>query len=243
MNLNTPPKGAVTLREALEKFQHLPPSIDLLPGVPPNSCGQVFGPSKAGKTIYTECALLSIAAGRSEFMNVPIHATGKQCLYISFEEDSYGRQERNTSQLKEFTPEEREQIFSNFVVSDRDLPSYLYNEQDWRGMEDIIAYHKPNILCIDSVSRLTTKKITEEDTAKELFERIKGLTRKYQLTCILINHIPKNGNEYGLNINSVSGSRIFVQESDFLLGINKTNLGDRYVKIVASRYRKVGLNL
>jgi hypothetical protein len=229
-------QGAITLSEAFEKCKNLPPRIDSIFGVPPNSCGQIFGPSKAGKTIYAECALLSISAGRDHFFNSPLVATERKCLYVSFEEDFVARCDRNKLQLKQFSKQEQESIMANYMISDDKLPAYLY-EDDWDELELMIAMHQPKFVCIDSISRLTMRKITDEDTAKELCFKIRDLVKRYQFTCFLINHTPKGGNVNGLDIHSLSGSRIFAQESDFLIGINVTSQGVRYVKNVALRYR------
>lgn len=232
-----PPKGAHFLKEQLALYENQPKTPEVIPGILLNSFGFVYGPSKAGKSILVENMFLTICSGKSDFLGYPIQFDGiPKCLFISLEERPNRRNERNLDQLRQFSSEERELIGSNYVTSNSDLPPYLMNASDWEMVYDLISYYSPSFVCIDSVSRLTARSIADEEVSKDICRKLRKISDELNTTLLVINHIPKRGNENGLDIFSMSGSRIYGQEADFLIGVNRLPNGVRYVKKTASRY-------
>lgn len=118
------------------------------------------------------------------------------------------------------------------------MPRYVIGDEGWQALEDEIDHHMPGVVVIDSLSRLTMESNGEEEVAKTITKRLQRLSTKYKCTIIVINHTPKGNNETPLTINSMSGSRIYSQEAEFMIGINKAIDNTRYIKIVCARYDK-----
>lgn len=231
-------RKAVSLGDSLERHHKEPPTPLIIPAIKDVSFGFIFGPPKSGKTIYCEHLLLSIAAGRTMFNGYLLQCSNRKCLFVSYEENTRGRNERNKKQLHGFSVEEQEAILQNYVVSNQEMPKYVLAGEDWQALEDEIVYYKPGMVVIDSLSRLTMESNSEEEVAKTITKRLQGLVIKHKCTIIVINHTTKGKNESPLTINSMSGSRIYSQEAEFIIGINKTISNTRYIKIVCARHDK-----
>lgn len=233
------PKSS-SLGEMLDKYKNEPPVPLIIPGIKEASMGFVFGPPKSGKTIYLENLLLSVAAGKGQFNGYPLRSNNRKVLFVSYEEITRFRMERAEKQRLNFTPEEQVQISKNYFVSNQNMPRYVLGKQEWKALSDEIELRKPGIVVIDSLSRLTMDDNGDEENAKQIAKQLSDLATTFQCTVIVINHTPKGTNERPLTVFSMSGSRIFMQEANFLIGINKAPDNTRYIKIVASRYDRDG---
>jgi ABC-type iron transport system FetAB ATPase subunit len=69
-----------TLGKMMEKVKHEPPQQLIYSGIKENSVGFIFGPSKSGKTTFTENLGLSIASGQFEYLGRPINARNPKVL-------------------------------------------------------------------------------------------------------------------------------------------------------------------
>jgi predicted ATP-dependent serine protease len=231
------PKGSSLLKDQIELFRNAPQLPEVIPGILPNTFGFVYGPPKAGKSILVENIFYAFCAKKASILQYPISGIeNNKCLFVSLEERPFRRNARNVDQLKAFSEEEQEMIKNNFIVSTSELPPYIMNDRDWDALYDLIAFDKPGFVCIDSLSRLTPRSIGDEEVAKENCARLRKISDEMNTTLFIVNHVYKRGNEDGLGIFSMSGSRIYSQEADFMLGVNKLPNQMRYVKQVANRY-------
>lgn len=229
-------RRAQSLGEVIKEYQNIDPPAILFKGIKVGSIGFFFGPAKSGKTTFTEHLLMCIAAGRTEFSGYPLQSANPVCLFLSYEENSWGRVERNQMQLDAFTDEEKKNIETNYIVSTQQMPRYVLTEEDWDLMEAEIAFYKPGVVVIDSLARLTLEDNANETVAKNVMKKLREICVKYESTIIVITHCPKGVNERTLTLASMSGSRIFGSEADFLYGVNRTNNNRRYLKLVCARY-------
>ena len=227
------------LGNVLRSFGNRPKVPLLLQGVREGSFGFVFGPAKSGKTIYLESLLQHLSCGRAKFMDNPLNGDCKKCLFISLEEGAKeDRYYRNKIQLEHFTNNEIEKINSNYLVSSDGMPFFIYNEEGWQKTERSIVKSQSTVVVIDSLNRLTRASNSEEETAKTITEKLKNLVGKLKITLFVINHTPKDKANQALALESMSGSRIYASEADFIIGINRISDNSRYMKLIASRYEK-----
>jgi hypothetical protein len=98
-------KYALPLREMIEKVQSEPKREMLYSGIQKNSIGFVFGPSKSAKTIFCENLGLSIAAGKGDYLGLPINSENRKVLFASLEEFYSGRTDRNAKQIQRLIKE------------------------------------------------------------------------------------------------------------------------------------------
>ena len=102
-------------------------------------------------------------------------------------------------------------------------------------MENLIEESEASTVVIDSITRLNHGRLEESKTAEEILQKLREMSYRQGITLICIHHTPKmNGRP--LTMDSIKGSSVFAQESDFAIGVNKANNGQRYLKNVFFRY-------
>ena len=200
-------------------------------GIKIGSFGFIFGPPKAGKTIFCECLAMAIATQQESFFNKPILQGAKRVLFISMEEFWQQRTERNEKQLQELQAE----VGDFFLTVDEHFPRLINSKEDWELLKDHIIQTDSEVVFIDSLSRLYSGSIEDSQMAKELLFKLRELTNELKITLIIIHHTPKQIGR-PLTIDSLAGSRMLAQEADFMIGISKSLEGTRYMKEVAFRY-------
>ena len=204
-------------------------------GIKENSIGSVFGPSKAGKTMLCENLSMSIAAGISNYLNLPITSKNNTVLFISLEEHYTNRTERNKKQAKALEATHGREWLANYIVVNDALPRYIITDDHWRELADLINSIQPGIVFLDSLTHMYTGSIEDSKVAVELTKKLRYLSEITNTTIAAIHHTHKM---YGqpLSIDTIAGSRVLAQELDFMIGVNRTLDGKMYLKDVAFRY-------
>jgi hypothetical protein len=124
---------------------------------------------------------------------------------------------------------------SNYWVINEEFPRYFSNKSDFKHLYDIISETKANIVFVDSLTRMAFGEIEDSSFCRNLGIILRDISKDCKTTMIVIHHTPKlMGGP--ISIDGVAGSRILGQEADFLIGVNKTLGGVRYIKDVAFRY-------
>lgn len=221
-----------SLENMIERANKEPPKSFIWSSIMVGSFGFVFGPSKSGKTILCENLALSIAAGKKAFLGIEIENTNKRVIFISLEEFWQNRTNRNKTQLEYLNVN----LKDNFSVVDEKFPRYITCESEWDILKQHIIKSKAEVVFIDSLGRLQNGKIEESSNAQVIALKLRELANSLKITLIVIHHTPKQ-NGRALTIDSLAGSRILGQEADFLIGVNKSPSGVRYMKEIASRYK------
>jgi RecA-family ATPase len=178
-------RRAQSLGSVITAHENLLPPPILIRGIKVGSIGFVFGVPKSGKTTYTEHLLFSIAAGRTEFNGYALNSPSKVCLFVSYEENTWGRNERNQKQLNEFTLEEQESIKQNLIVSNQEMPRFVTDEEHWVALEEEIQFYKPGIVVIDSLSRLTLEDNGSEEVARRIMKRLREICTRFECTVVI----------------------------------------------------------
>ena len=78
--------------------------------------------------------------------------------------------------------------------------------------------------------------IEDSKVAQQLSKKLREMTDKLKTTIVIIHHTHKLQNNGPLTIHNIAGSRILAQESDFMIGMNRTIDNKRYIKDIAFRY-------
>ncbi|MDP1726867.1 MAG: AAA family ATPase [Bacteroidota bacterium] len=231
-------KSALTmsLKDMIVRVKSEPPIQTIYSGITDNSLGFIVGPPKCGKTIFCENLALSIAAGVDDYLGLPININNKQVLFISLEEFYRDRTTRNEKQVSHIINKGKgDEWIDNITVVTENMPRYFNSDAHWKVLEDVITDHNPGIVFIDSLSRMYSGSIEESSVAMPIMKRLREITNKLKVSIVVIHHTSKLNNA-PITIYSVAGSRIIGQEADFIIGINKTNSNNRYIKDVAFRY-------
>lgn len=228
-------KGFLTFNEMLENYNNSPKEKFLYSGIKEKSFGLVFGPSKSGKTIFCENLAMKLAMGAEEFFGSELPGEPQKVLFVGLEEFWKSRAERNAKQFDTLTDSEKLLVSENYLYQSVDFPRHIVNDEAWDSLEGLIEKSKAKTVFIDSITRLNHGRLEESKTAEEILSKLREMSYRQGVTLICIHHTPKmNGKP--LTIDSIKGSAVFAQESDFAIGVNKTPNGKRYIKNVFFRY-------
>lgn len=228
-------KGHLTLKEILKEYETRPRPTFLWSGIKEGSFGLVFGPSKSGKTIFCENLAMSIAYGANEFFGYKLDGNPKKVIFIGLEEFWLSRAERNKMQYEVLSEDQKKLVDDNFMCQPIDFKGKIYSNKDWSDLETMIRDSKADVAVIDSITRMNPGKLEDSADAEKVMQKLRGICYDLGVTLICIHHTPKM---YGkeITMDCIKGSSVFAQESDFAIGINRTQQGFRYVKNIFFRY-------
>lgn len=225
----------INFSQAREMYKTMPPKKMLWSGVVENSFGLVFGPSKSGKTIFCENLAMSIAIGRKSYFDYPLEGVPKKVLFISLEESFGNRLGRNILQFEALNSEEQTLMDENYDIQELDFPQFIVTKENWDNLYELIGVSGAEVVFIDSITRMNHGKLEDGKIAQEIMSRLRIISQELKVTLFAIHHTPKlYGNP--ITMDSIKGSAVFAQESDFAIGVNRTDAKHRYIKNVFFRY-------
>lgn len=207
----------------------------LFSGVKEGSMGLIFGPSKSGKTIFCENLAMSLAFGAKEFFGYSLDGKERKVLFIGLEEFWENRAERNRKQLGVLSDDQQKLVGKNFVVPPVDFTNRIVNSKDWAELENLIVSSGVQVVFIDSITRMNPGKLENSADAEKLMQKLRDICQRTGVTLICIHHTPKMG-ENSITMDSIKGSSVFAQESDFAIAVTQTAKKKRYLKNIFFRY-------
>ncbi len=223
----------------LEVYENEPEPVYYWRGIEDVSFGYVFGPSKAGKTIFCENFAMSLACGRELFFNTPMINKPKKILFAAMEENYRNRAKRMKKQLSKLSEEEKRLFNLNMKLAGKNFPRRLTTKEDWDNFEELIINENPDVLIIDSFTRIMSDDITNRMDCKKVLERLRNFAYDNSLCVMIIHHSTKVTGK-PLVSDSMAGSSVLSQEGDFSIGLNRNELtNERYIKEVFFRYQEV----
>lgn len=227
-------KEAMTFAVMLQGFKKQKPLKFLVRGIKIGSFGIVFGPSKSGKTIYCEILALCIAVGKKIFLGDKLDIKAQKVLFLGLEEYWANRVGRNYKQYQILSDVEKELYDKNFLYQPIDFLRFIKNEKQWKELENLIQKSGAKFVFIDSITRMNHGNLEDSRVAQEITQRLRDICYGLKITLVCIHHTPKM---YGkpLTMDSIKGSSVFSQETDFAIGINRANKR-RYQKDIFFRY-------
>jgi len=229
-------KNIISPRELISQCANEPEPVLYWRGIENVCFGYVFGPSKAGKTIFCENLAMSMAAGKNTFFGEELKGKPKKVLIIAMEENHRKRSERMVKQLSILSKEEKESYLNNVKVVGENFPRFLTEKEQWVEFEETVKEINPDVIIMDSFSRIMTSDITDRKECQKVLSRLRNFAYENEIAFILIHHATKNSGKL-LTMDSMAGSSYLQQEADFCIGINRNEItGERYLKDVFYRY-------
>jgi archaellum biogenesis ATPase FlaH len=229
-------KNYLNFSEVTNLYENAPKLNFIWGGIKEKSVGLIFGPSKSGKTTFCENMAMSIASGKKEFMGNQLDGIPKKVLFVGLEEFYLNRAERNLKQFNALDDDdERALINKNFMYQSTSFPRQIKSPDEWNELELLITESSSEIVFIDSITRLNSGKLEDSRDAEKLIQNLRNLSQDLGVTIICVHHTPKlYDNE--ITLDSIKGSSVFAQESDFAIAIGRTSKNRRYLKYVFYRY-------
>jgi len=228
-------KYTYNISDLIETVKNEKPIPEIWNGIKEGSFGYIYGPSKSGKTIFCENLAFSLATNQEQFLGYMLPEIEQSVLFISMEEYVRPRTERNAKQMAGMDLMENQTI--NLKVIGERFPRFFASNDDWKILEETIVESEADIVFIDSLTRLSDGDIERSSHARDVSQQLRELNSKLGKTMIVIHHTPKLEGKI-ITLDSLAGSRVLAQDADFLIGINKSPLGTRYIKEVAFRYKQ-----
>lgn len=227
----------VSLGDLVNKVKKEPKQEIVWNGIPEGSCGLITGVAKTGKTTFAENLALSISLGENEFMGYPLSFTDKKVCFISFEEDYRIRGRRLMKQISGFNETQMDKVNSNFVANITGLPEFLNHDNDWEAVSDSISDVNPDIIILDSLSRMCVGEIEKSSVAQSFTQKFNRHIKSLQKTTFVIHHNVK-GNDKPISQDLIAGSRFISQEFEFAIGMGKipNRFGGNYLKVLYNKY-------
>lgn len=230
-------KLGVSLKDLLHRVKNEEPPKMIYSAIREGAVGLFPGQSKSGKTTFAENLLQNIAAGSKEFLGSPINVKNNRVLFYSLEEPYNARGIRNNRQVRRLIAKYGSDFLDNYVTNDDKMPRFinLLNIKDWELVKDFIKEVNPSIAVLDSFTHIYNGSIEDSSLAKAVMERLVKLAEETAATIAVIHHTYKLKGG-AITMDTIAGSRVLQQESEFMIGFNRTMSGVYYMKDLAFRY-------
>jgi archaellum biogenesis ATPase FlaH len=226
---------AIPFAEMRALYRKEPKPEYLYRGIQEKSVGLIFGPSKSGKTIFCENLLMSMSCGLPNYLDGDLAAEQKKTLMIGLEEFWIGKSSRNLKQYNSLSDEEQKLVDKNYLVQNISFTPSVTTSSQWNDLRELIITSKAEVVVVYSITRLNHGQLEDSSTAEKIMQRLRAIATEAQVTIICIHHTPKMLGR-SITMDSIKGSSTFAQESDFAIGVNTTQKGNRYIKEVFYRY-------
>lgn len=224
--------------DLIKQFKAEPEPVFFWQGIEDVSFGYVFGPSKAGKTIFCENMAISLATGKDMFFGKKMIGEPKKVFLASLEENHRNRTNRLIKQISVLDKIETDLLDENMIFASKGFPRFIYSKEQWKSFENKVLEIKPDIVIVDSLTRIVNDDITNRDRLKVVLQRLRNFAYDNKLCFILIHHSIKMDGK-PITMDSMAGSSVLSQEADFSIGLNSVELTkERYFKEVFYRYKE-----
>lgn len=238
MKMNEKPsvKNVKKPDELIEMYNKEPEPVYYWRGIEDISFGYIFGPSKVGKTIFCENLAMSLAIGRNEFFKSEMIGKPKKVFLAALEEDYKNRTRRMQKQMGKLNDKEIKLFNENMIITGKNFPRFLTSKSQWIEFEELVKEEMPDVIILDSLTRIVNADITNREVCKEVMARLRNFAYDNGLCLIVIHHATKIAGK-PLTMDTMAGSSVMNQEADFSIGLNRNEMtNERYMKEVFYRY-------
>ena len=192
--------------------------------IPENSFGFIVGEPGVGKTQMAIGMGMTLAAGH-DFLRWQNVAGPKKVLFLSLE--------MAHPMLKMFIPKivqdfsgDMPEISSGFKVAPLGITIPFDTPVGHAYIESLIEEHRPEIVIIDSLQRLTYQSMSDEVSMKTMMDKLDQLRKRYKFSLIVIHHSRKksnSGQKEHFDLNQIYGSQFIAANADWVIGLAKTD--------------------
>lgn len=173
---------------------------------------------KVGKTWISLNLAVALSSG-NKYLNEFTVPCPIKVLYVS-EEDNIKRIGQRLKLLPNMN--------NNYEVLDQNLKFAIHeniNVIDNEKLQDLINVHLPEVVIIDSLSRIHSLKENDEGDMKRLMSKLEEIKRQYKISFVLIHHSRKENNKGGYSGSSMRGSSVIWAWVDGRIELNKRGKG------------------
>jgi len=182
--------------------------------------GLITGYPGTGKTQFSIALGAHMALGEKKFLTWDNVAGNKKVLFLSLE--------MSAAPLNHFMGtigkgyDDKNTLNRNFLVAPFGTPINLDTPEGQVFFDQIMNDHMPDILIIDSLQKIGSKELTDEQAVKTLIHYLATVRAKYSCAMVMIHHNRKKANDgqkKGVELSDVYGSTYITTDVDFVLSL------------------------
>jgi predicted ATP-dependent serine protease len=182
--------------------------------------GLITGYPGTGKTQFSIALGAHMALGSEKFLTWDNVAGNKKVLFLSLE--------MSAAPLNLFMGtigkgyDDKNTLNRNFLVAPFGTPINLDTPEGQIFFDQIMNDHMPDILVIDSLQKISSKELTDEQAVKNLIHYLSTVRAKYSCAMIMIHHNrkkPNDGQKKGVELSDVYGSTYITTDVDFVVSL------------------------
>lgn len=189
--------------------------------IPTGSLALLSAPPKHGKSMIALDVLTSICSGAKAMGEYSVPVKGK-ALYFALEDTATIIKGR----AKAFCQKKKVPLESLDLFVYADQPLLIDTPEGKLGFENLIKDIKPSFVVLDNLARIHTSNENNAAAMGEIFEYLKGVTRLYNCTVLVICHSGKDSKIRGSSqIDSYYEAGIFLRTKGSQLMMDTTFRG------------------
>lgn len=188
--------------------------------------GLITGYPGTGKTQFSIALGAHMALGSKKFLTWDNVAGNKKVLFLSLEMSAAPLNHFMGTIGKAYA--DKNTLNRNFLVAPFGTPINLDTPEGQIFFDQIMNEHMPDILVIDSLQKISSKELTDEQAVKNLIHYLSVVRAKYSCAMLMIHHNrkkPNDGQKKGVELSDVYGSTYITTDVDFVLSL-RTVEGD-----------------
>lgn len=182
--------------------------------------GLIAGYPGTGKTQFSIALGAHMALGTKKFLTWDNVAGKKKVLFLSLEMSAAPLNHFMGTIGKAY--EDKNTLNRNFLVAPFGTPINLDTPEGQVFFNQIMNDHMPDILIIDSLQKISSKELTDEQAVKTLIHYLATVRAKYSCAMIMIHHNrkkPNDGQKKGVELSDVYGSTYITTDVDFVVSL------------------------
>jgi len=182
--------------------------------------GLITGYPGTGKTQLSIALGAHMALGEKKFLTWDNVAGNKKVLFLSLEMSAAPLNHFMATIGKAY--DNKNTLNRNFLVAPFGTPINLDTPEGQVFFDQIMNDHMPDILIIDSLQKIGSKELTDEQAVKTLIHYLATVRAKYSCAMVMIHHNRKKANDgqkKGVELSDVYGSTYITTDVDFVLSL------------------------
>ena len=203
--------------------------------------GLVVAHPGVGKTQFCIAMGAHLALGMDNFLQWENKGGQKKVLFLSLEMGAAPLNLFMGIIGKGYTNKLR--MNRNFLVAPLGTPIPLDTKEGQAFLDNLMDEYMPDILIIDSLQKVMSKELTDEQGVKNLIHYFARLRNKYGCSLVVVHHNRKKPNETAkkhiTELSDVYGSTYIATDVDFVLSLQPEDTGLLTVRSLKNRLGKM----
>ena len=182
--------------------------------------GLITGYPGTGKTQFSIALAAHMALGEKKFLTWDNVAGSKKVMFLSLEM-SAAPLNHFMATIGQAYPD-KNTLNRNFLVAPFGTPINLDSPEGQVFFDQIMNDYMPDIVVIDSLQKISSKELTDEQAVKNLIHYLSTVRAKYSCAMLMIHHNRKKANDgqkKGVELSDVYGSTYITTDVDFVVSL------------------------